>query len=229
MRVGRAVMSFLLVVAVYQGVSLLGWGLGDLAGYFALGPRLGYAIVVLAFALGASVQAYGSMAGIRGARGLKSKRVTRQTVVSVVIVLVMYAALTYLPYADRREIAVIPLALPLRWLGVALASAGYALVLWSGIALGAMYSKEVTIQEGHRLVTTGLYSVVRHPRYLGVLLLAPGFSLLYRSWIGLALTVALVPILVQRIRDEEEVLHREFGETWERYVDRTWRLVPHLY
>ncbi|MCU0519495.1 MAG: isoprenylcysteine carboxylmethyltransferase family protein [Anaerolineae bacterium] len=229
MRVVRAMSTFLTVLVVYQGVSLLGWGFGDLDGYFALGPRLAYALVVVAFALGGAVQAYGSLAGIRGARGLKDKRVARQAVVSIVVVTMMYGAFFFLPYADQREIGTFYLDLPLRYAGVVLACAGYALVLWSGIALGSMYSKEVTIQEDHHLVTTGLYSVVRHPRYLGVLLLASGLMLLYRSWVGLVLAMVLVPILFQRIRDEEGALHREFGAIWERYVERTWRLIPHIY
>lgn len=229
MRVFRMIATFLSVLAVYQCVSLLGWGLGDLKGYYALGPRLAYTLGVGAFALGGAVQAYGSLDGIRGSRGQKGKRVARQTVVSIVVVTVMYAALFFLPYADRREIATFRLGLPLRWVGVLFTSGGYVLVLWSGIALGAMYSKEVTIQEGHQLVTTGIYGVLRHPRYLGVLLLALGMTFLYRSWVGLVLTVALVPILCQRICDEEGVLDREFGAAWRHYVEQTWRLIPYVY
>ncbi len=66
-RVIRAIASFPLVLMVYQGVSLLRWGLGDLAGCFSAGPRLVHALVVTAFGIGGVVQAYGSMAGIRGA------------------------------------------------------------------------------------------------------------------------------------------------------------------
>jgi protein-S-isoprenylcysteine O-methyltransferase Ste14 len=228
-RILRAASTFLSVLLIYQGICVLGWGLDDFAGYYALGPRLAYALVVAAFGVAGAVQAYGSIAGIRGARGVKGKRVERQTVVSVAMVLGMYASFAFLPYADRREIATISLALPLRWVGVLLACVGYVLVLWSGIALGSMYSKEVTIQEGHRLVTTGLCGVLRHPRYLGVLCLSVGLTLLYRSWIGVAMTLVLVIVLLRRIGDEEQMLRLEFAEVWDRYVRRTWRLIPGAY
>ncbi len=229
MRVLRAIAAALSTLLVYLALSLFGWGLGDLRGYFALGPRVAYALLVGVFAIAVAIQAYGSLAGIRGRRGDATKRVGRQTLFTMALVLAMYAALVLLPHVDRREVATLPVGLPLRWLGACLAGCGFALVYWSGVALGDMYSKEVTIQADHRLVTTGLYRHIRHPRYMGVLLMALGLSLIYRSWPGLAACGLLVPFLLLRIRDEEGVLHAQFGEAWEAYVERSWRLVPRVF
>ncbi|MBN1247124.1 MAG: isoprenylcysteine carboxylmethyltransferase family protein [Anaerolineae bacterium] len=226
MRVLRAMMVGLITLVVYLGVSLVGWGLGSLGSYYASGPRTAHTVLVALFATAAGVQGYHSMAGIRGRRGVRAKRVQRQTLVSAGVILAMYVALFFLPYADRRELATLPLGGIGRWVGVGPAAAGFILVFWSGVALGSMYSKEVTIQADHRLVTTGLYARLRHPRYLGVLLLALGLSLIFRSWVGLVATVALVPVLVMRIRDEEQSLAAEFGEAWAAYLARSWRLVP---
>jgi protein-S-isoprenylcysteine O-methyltransferase Ste14 len=110
-----------------------------------------------------------------------------------------------------------------------LSTAGLLFVFWSGVALGRQYSPEVTIQEDHHLITTGPYRVVRHPRYLGVMLVSTGVSLLFRSWAGLALCAPVLWVLVDRIRDEEAVLEREFGPSWEAYRARSWRLIPYLY
>ncbi len=229
MKLLRAFMVGVLTLVVYLGVSLLGWGLRDLTAYFALAPRLVHALLVLGFAVLVAIQGYHSLAGIRGRRGERAKRVPRQTVVTMVIVLAMYLALFFLPFNDRRDIATLSLELAFRWIGVGLAGAGYALVLWSGVALGDMYSKEVTIQADHRLVTTGLYARLRHPRYLGVLCLGLGLSLLYRSWIGLIATAVLVPILLMRIRDEERSLAAEFGPSWDAYVAQSHRLIPGIW
>jgi len=228
-RVLRSLQYGVGTLVIYLAVSLLGWGLGDLAGYFGLAPRVAYAAEVLLLAGVAGYQGAIAPEGIRGGKDDRAKRVRRQTVVSAVLILAMYAALFFLPYADRRGIAVMPVGLAVRWIGALATAGGFALVMGSGIALGRMYSKHVTVQQEHRLVTTSIYRAIRHPRYLGVLLLAVGLTLLYRSWVGAALILPLIAILVQRIHDEERVLHDAFGPEWEAYARRSWRLIPYLY
>ena len=175
-RVLRSLQYGVGTLVIYLAVSLLGWGLGDLAGYFGLAPRVAYAAEVLLLAGVAGYQGTIAPEGIRGGKDDRAKRVRRQTVVSVVLILVMYAALFFLPYADRRGIAVMPVGLAVRWIGALATAGGFALVMGSGIALGRMYSKHVTVQQEHRLVTTSIYRAIRHPRYLGVLLLAVGLG-----------------------------------------------------
>jgi protein-S-isoprenylcysteine O-methyltransferase Ste14 len=70
--------------------------------------------------------------------------------------------------------------------------------------------------------------------YLGVISPGVGFALLYRSCLALALALPLLALpllalLLVRMRDEERLLHREFGEEWEGYSARSWRLIPYLY
>jgi protein-S-isoprenylcysteine O-methyltransferase Ste14 len=141
----------------------------------------------------------------------------------------MYAALVFLPFADRRNIGVMDVTEALRWAGLVAAGLGFALIFWSGIALGRFYSADVTIQQDHRLITTGLYRYIRHPRYLGTLLVAIGLSFLFRSWIGLAVSVLFLGVLLFRINDEETLMQAEFGSDWEAYRQRSWRMIPYLY
>ncbi len=225
----RAVAFMLATVLMYFGLPLLGWGVTDLGGFLSAAPRLLYAGLVIAFGLAVGVQAIDAPEGIRGGRGDERKLVGRQHVVRMVMVLALYVSLAFLPFADRRGIGVLGDALPMRWAGLILAAFGYGMVFWSGLALGRMYSQEVTIQEQHRLVTDGPYRLVRHPRYLGVIALAIGLSLLFRSWIGLAEVVPLAAVLLFRIRDEEALMHKEFGPTWEAYCRRSWRLLPGVF
>jgi protein-S-isoprenylcysteine O-methyltransferase Ste14 len=222
----RAVAFMLITVLIYLGVPLLGWGITDLPGFLSATPRLLYAALVIAFGLAVGVQAVDAPEGIRGSRGDERKLVGRQHIVRRVVVLALYVSLAFLPFADRRAIGVLGDAALLRWIGLILAALGLGLVFWSGVALGRMYSQEVTIQEGHRLVTDGPYRFVRHPRYAGVIGMAVGLSLLFRSWIGLAVVAPLVAVLLFRIRDEEALMHREFGPEWEAYCRRSWRLAP---
>jgi protein-S-isoprenylcysteine O-methyltransferase Ste14 len=79
------------------------------------------------------------------------------------------------------------------------------------------------------LITSGLYRSIRHPRYLGILNLAVGMSLLFHSWIGLVLSIFIFIIIRLRILDEEELLHGEFGVHWEIYFRQSWRLIPFIY
>jgi protein-S-isoprenylcysteine O-methyltransferase Ste14 len=116
-----------------------------------------------------------------------------------------------------------------RWIGVVLFVAGGALRLWPVFVLGNRFSGLVAIQPGHTLVTTGLYSVIRHPSYLGLLVNSLGWALAFRSSIGLILALLnLVPI-IGRINAEERLLISQFGSEYEALRARTARLIPGIY
>src|SRR5262249_17856597 len=80
--------------------------------------------------------------------------------------------------------------------------------------------------EGQRVIATGPYALVRHPMYVGVLVMLAGVPLALGSYWGLLLVLAAVPILVLRILDEEHMLRREL-DGYEAYARNVrWRLVP---
>jgi protein-S-isoprenylcysteine O-methyltransferase Ste14 len=87
----------------------------------------------------------------------------------------------------------------------------------------------VAIQPGHTLVTTGVYSVIRHPSYLGLLVNSLGWGLAFRSGVGVLLTALSIPPLLARIRAEEMLLRTQFGADYDAYRARTSRLIPGLY
>ena len=135
----------------------------------------------------------------------------------------------YLPaYTDRQQFWTID-GDALRWVGVALFAVGGGLRLWPVYVLGDRFSGLVAIQPGHTLVTSGIYGVIRHPSYLGLLVNSLGWGLAFRSGVGVLLTVLLIPPLVARIRAEERLLRAQFGEEYEAYCARTSRLIPGFY
>ena len=114
--------------------------------------------------------------------------------------------------------------------GLALLVAGTAL-RWAAIrALWSYFTVNVSILEGQRVVRQGLYGVVRHPSYTGLLLRYLGFGLAFANWVSAALVfLPLLCATVYRIRVEEEALREHFGEEYAAYASVTKRLVPGIY
>lgn len=135
----------------------------------------------------------------------------------------------YLPaYTDRLDFWTID-GDATRWLGLALFTVGGALRLWPVFVLGRRFSGLVAIQPGHTLVTSGVYSIIRHPSYLGLLIGSLGWGLAFRSVVGVLLAVLTVPVILARIRAEEALLHAHFGGEYDAYRARTARFIPWLY
>lgn len=100
------------------------------------------------------------------------------------------------------------------------------LALWE---LRGLYTTRLGIQKGHRLVTSGLYRLVRHPGYSSNLLALAGIACALGSVAGLVLALLTVPLLVERMDREEAMLLAEFGDDYREYMRRTKRLVPGIY
>lgn len=100
----------------------------------------------------------------------------------------------------------------------------------SRLALGRFYTPRLCILDGHRLITTGIYGIIRHPGYLGFLLLASGVSVLFGSLAGLAvMTLAFGSVILLRIRREEALLLAHFGPAYADYAARTKKLIPFIF
>jgi protein-S-isoprenylcysteine O-methyltransferase Ste14 len=118
----------------------------------------------------------------------------------------------------------------LRLIGLLILAAGL-FIRWTAILnLGSAFSANVAIRDSQRVRTTGLYRFVRHPSYLGLVLIFLAVGIYSRNWISLA--IALVPpttALLYRIRVEEATLREAFGDEYIAYSRTTKRLVPGIY
>src|SRR5206468_2368627 len=106
---------------------------------------------------------------------------------------------------------------------------GGVLRLLPVFVLGNRFSGLVAIQPGHTLVTSGLYNVIRHPSYLGLLVNSLGWGLAFRSGGGVLITALMMLPILARIRAEENLLHSQFGDEYRAYCARTSRMIPGLY
>ena len=93
--------------------------------------------------------------------------------------------------------------------------------------LGDYFLDDVAIIAGQRLVTTGIYSHLRHPSEAGNLCIAFGCSLLLGSRIGLLICIFLVlPIVLKRIQLEERLLMSHFPHQFRAYSQKVSALIP---
>ena len=98
------------------------------------------------------------------------------------------------------------------------------------VTLGKAFSANVATRAGQRLQRSGLYSLVRHPSYLGLELIFAAFALHARTWACFA--VILIPptlAVLYRIHVEETALRQAFGVDYEDYRRSTKRLIPGVY
>jgi protein-S-isoprenylcysteine O-methyltransferase Ste14 len=205
-------------VSVYLGLAVLGWG--GFTAFFSHPALLALAIVFFAMS-GAALFADGNLSP-----GVREDRSNRWVIIA--LMLIGFAA-AYLPaYTDRKEFWTLD-GDTIRWLGVVLSALGGTLRLWPVFVLGSRFSGLVAIQPGHTLVTTGIYGVIRHPSYLGLLVSSLGWVLAFRSGVGVLLTALMIPPLLARIRAEENLLRTQFGAEYEAYCSRTSRVIPGIY
>jgi len=123
-------------------------------------------------------------------------------------------------------------------------------------ALGRMFTYELSIRKEHKLITSGVYAIVRHPSYTGAISIVLGFllcGLSRHSWLVtcsplfpdpsietrmmnvlastfISMFVGVVAMLVQRMNNEDAMLEKNFGEEWKSWARRVpCRLIPRMY
>jgi protein-S-isoprenylcysteine O-methyltransferase Ste14 len=199
-------------------LAILGWG-GFLS-FFSRPQFLALAILTI----GLTAPSFFSGASI--STGVKEDRSNRWVIGALSLIGLLLAFFS--AYTDRLRSIVFD-GNTLRWVGVVLFTVGGVLRLWPVLVLGRRFSGLVAIQENHTLVTDGIYSRIRNPSYLGLIVNMLGWALTFRSRVGVLLTVLTIPILIARIISRERLLREHFGAEYDGYFARTWRLVPWIY
>jgi len=115
-------------------------------------------------------------------------------------------------------------------IGMALVVIGFVIRLHSILTLKQYFTYSVAKVEGHRIVETGLYKFIRHPGYLGQLIIFIGISISISNW--LSILVMMIPVTLgylYRIKVEERFMIEQLGEDYLNYQERTKRLIPMIY
>ena len=113
--------------------------------------------------------------------------------------------------------------------GLGVLLSGLLLRSWAYLTLGRYFTWHVAVQNDQRVVRSGPFRFVRHPSYTGALLTYVFTGVFLHAWIAAVIApVALSVAFRRRIRLEEELLCRTFGEEYEDYRREVGALVPRL-
>jgi protein-S-isoprenylcysteine O-methyltransferase Ste14 len=114
-------------------------------------------------------------------------------------------------------------------IGLIIVVAGMVVRLVAIATLKKNFSGALRIRADHILVKHGIYRRVRHPAYLGAILLFAGIPIMLSSLLGFLVMLLLVPYLLHRIKLEERMMIERFGKAYEDYMRSSKRLFPFIY
>ena len=114
-------------------------------------------------------------------------------------------------------------------IGLAMIMLGVIIRFVAIATLKKNFSGRLRIRNDHTLVMNGIYRKVRHPAYLGAIILFLGIPVMVSSVIGFLVMFLLVPYLLHRIKLEESMLIGHFGAEYEEYMRHSKKLIPFLF
>lgn len=114
-------------------------------------------------------------------------------------------------------------------IGLIMVVAGMIIRFVAIATLKRNFSGALRIMADHTLVKNGIYKHVRHPAYLGAILLFTGIPVVLSSLIGFLVMLLLVPYLLHRIKLEESMMIERFRKEYEDYMQSSKCLIPFVY
>jgi protein-S-isoprenylcysteine O-methyltransferase Ste14 len=215
----RQAIGIPLNVLLFLLLMVMGWG--SWAGFFAHPVRIGVVVLHLIMIPVMTFSTSGRSKGLDHAPDWRP-----------FFPLLMFHSLFtafVMPYMDARDVWVLPGGDALRWTGFVVLSIGVALRLGPMLELGRRFVSVVALQPGHTLHKSGFYTWVRHPSYLGILLMDLGFAGVFRSAVALALMPVVIWMFKRRMDVEEAFMVRQFAGDYREYMERTRRILPGVY
>lgn len=117
----------------------------------------------------------------------------------------------------------------LGWAGVFLFAAALYVLGRAHRDLGVNWSPSLELAANQKLITTGIYSIIRHPIYAAVWLASFAQALLLHNWIaGLSGLVTFLPVFLVRLYKEERMMIEAFGDEYRTYMRTTGGIFPRL-
>jgi protein-S-isoprenylcysteine O-methyltransferase Ste14 len=115
-------------------------------------------------------------------------------------------------------------------IGFALIVIGLFIRIQAILMLNKYFTYTVAKVEDHKLIETGLYKSIRHPGYLGQIIIFIGISSSLSNWLSILFMIAPITIgYLYRIKVEERFMEEQIGEIYSSYKKRTKRLIPLIF
>lgn len=115
-------------------------------------------------------------------------------------------------------------------IGAILILIGLIIRITSILTLKRQFTYTVTKIENHELIEKGLYKSIRHPGYLGQLIIFVGTAVALSNWLSVVLmTISIMIGYIYRINVEEKFMVEQMGEKYMDYQKRTKKLIPNIY
>lgn len=141
-------------------------------------------------------------------------------------------AVLYAPVFDRYVMDVLTIEtnqFTYYMLGIGVCILGATVRKVAKNTLGIYFSHELRVLDDQMVIDHGIYRYVRHPAYLGTLLLVPGISWMFLSHIGVLLLVPTLFVALGRIQREELMLVKNLGTEYRSYINRSKMIIPFIY
>ena len=201
MAIVKKILPAIIFGVVYAVIILLGWGFGDIAGFFSHPARL--ILFVVTITVNTLTMLFKDKFNVEFLKKGEKEDPKEKLVGVALPTLIGFLIIFIAPYSDSH---------------------------WAPLHLGKQFSWLVTVQEEHELVTDGPFRYMRHPRYSGIIQWVFGVALIFLSIAGLVLAVLMSALMLLRIPKEERMLHHEFGKEWVDYCKKTTKkVIPFVY
>lgn len=216
-----ALSQFLYTSLVLLGLAFLAWGLDELPAFFSNPARAAFSFVVLIQSLLNAAMAYVTPP--------EPKHEYRFDIASWHSF--MFEAIFVLAaFGDRRDALVWQENLPLRWAGLGIYLIGYTLSMWTNLTWIKHLQREGSRAMEHPvLLFEGPFKRIRYPFMMYLVFYCLGFAILFRSWIGLVLMIALIGGIVNRINNLERIFEVRYKNIWPLRRHTSKRIIPYLY
>jgi protein-S-isoprenylcysteine O-methyltransferase Ste14 len=174
---------------------------------------------------GGLIFGFASMEVLR--RGRAAKNVRPAATDRGTSLLIMTAYMLAVLAISSRPLPGVGLSPTIAWVGVVVGIVGFGLRFWAMRVLGRFYTRTLVTTPDQRVVRDGPYRFVRHPGYLGSILIWEGAAASSRNLLSLVAVGVLLAIAYSyRIVTEERMLIEALGEPYLEYSRRSSRLVP---
>ncbi|MCX6823827.1 MAG: isoprenylcysteine carboxylmethyltransferase family protein [candidate division SR1 bacterium] len=221
----KKIVTFFTGTIIFVVLPLIAWGIADWEGYFSNTERMLYSIVMIIMSILVVILIPNQGKGMgEGEKLMKKHKISLLALQIIPLCIILVS-----PIFDRYNIFTFGEYERTRILGIIFIVVGFIIMNWSAYALGKQFSIDVTIQKNHELIITGPYKRIRHPRYIGTILFFLGVAGVFNTIISIGIVVILTGFLIWRVYDEEKIMKTEFKDKREKYVKKSWKLLPFIW